>query len=92
MQGLMGNLDWGFWNQEVSAVTKRLGSDDGEALVLDQNLFVENVAPAMVFRHLADEVWDEYRRPYHEPGESRRPTLTWPREIPVNGEPADSWR
>ncbi len=89
MQGLMGNLNWDFWNQEVSAVMKRLRTDDGEDLVLNQNLFVEKVLPAMVIRDLPAEVWDEYRRPYRNPGEDRRPSLTWPREIPVEGEPAD---
>lgn len=89
MQGLMGNLNWGFWNEEVSAFMQRLRTDDGEELVLQQNLFIEKVLPAMVLGDLPTEVWNEYRRPYRNPGEDRRPSLTWPREIPVNGEPAD---
>jgi len=32
---------------------------------------------------------EAYRRPFREPGEGRRPTLTWPRQIPIEGEPAD---
>jgi haloalkane dehalogenase len=43
----------------------------------------------MVLGDLPEEVWNEYRRPYLTPGESRRPSLTWSREIPVDGEPAD---
>ena len=89
MQGLMGDLNWDFWNPEVSGVMRRLRTADGERLVLKENLFVEKVLPAMVMRTLPPEVWDEYRRPYREPGEGRRPCLTWPREIPVEGAPAD---
>ena len=89
MQGLMGDLYWGFWNPEVSAVMRRLRTDDGEALVLEENLFVEKVLPNQVIRDLPEDVFDEYRRPYRNPGEDRRPTLSWPREIPVDGKPAD---
>ena len=52
-------------------------------------MFVEAVLPAGVLNPLAPEVLSEYRRPYSEPGEGRRPTLTWPRQIPLDGEPAD---
>ena len=58
-------------------------------MVLQKNVFVERILPASVLRGLTDEEMAVYRRPYREPGESRRPTLTWPREIPVGGEPAD---
>ena len=57
--------------------------------MLDKNVFVERVLPGSVIRDLTDAEMDEYRRPYLEPGESRRPTLTWPRQIPIEGEPAD---
>lgn len=89
MQGLMGNLTWDFWSPEVSALMRRFRGDEGENLVLEQNFFVEKVLPAMVIRDLPTEVWDEYRRPYIDRGEGRRPTLTWPREIPVEGQPED---
>nr|HET6904953.1 hypothetical protein [Ktedonobacteraceae bacterium] len=52
-------------------------------------MFVERILPASLIRHLSDEEMEVYRRTYLEPGESRRPTLTWPREIPIDGEPAD---
>ena len=58
-------------------------------MVLEKNLFVEGVLPNAILRDLTPEEHDEYRRPFVEPGESRRPTLTWPREIPIAGEPAD---
>jgi haloalkane dehalogenase len=61
----------------------------GEEMVLQKNVFVERILPASVLRGLSAEEMARYRAPYREPGESRRPTLTWPREIPVDGEPAD---
>ena len=58
-------------------------------MVLDGNVFVERILPASVVRDLTADEMDVYREPYLEPGESRRPTLTWPRQIPIDGEPAD---
>jgi haloalkane dehalogenase len=66
-----------------------LRSPAGEEMVLQNNMFVEAVLPGGVLTPLAPEVMAEYRRPFAEPGESRRPTLTWPRQIPIDGEPAD---
>ena len=85
----MGNLNWDYWPPEVSALMRRFRSEEGEKLVLEDNFFVEKILPAMVIRDLPAEVWNEYRRPYKNPGEDRRPTLTWPRQIPLDGEPAD---
>jgi len=64
-------------------------SPAGEEIVLQKNVFVERILPASVIRRLGEEEMATYRRPYLEPGESRRPTLRWPREIPIEGEPAD---
>lgn len=64
-------------------------SDDGEEMVLEKNVFVEKILPRSIQRELSAEEMDEYRRPFAEPGELRRPTLTWPREMPLGGEPAD---
>ncbi len=58
-------------------------------MVLENNMFVERVLPASILRKLTDEEMAVYRRPYLAPGEDRRPTLTWPRQIPIEGEPAD---
>jgi haloalkane dehalogenase len=58
-------------------------------MVLEKNVFVERVLPGSVLRGLSDEEMAVYRRPYLEPGEARRPTLSWPRQIPLGGEPAD---
>ncbi len=64
----------------------------GDLMVIECNVFVEKVLPGSILRDLADEEMAVYRRPYAEPGESRRPTLTWPREIPIEGEPEDVTR
>ena len=61
----------------------------GEDMVLAKNVFVERVLPGSILRKLTDEEMAVYRRPFAEPGEGRRPTLTWPRQIPLDGEPAD---
>ena len=50
---------------------------------------IEAVLPGSILRKLSDEEMDTYRAPFREPGEGRRPTLTWPRQIPIEGEPAD---
>jgi haloalkane dehalogenase len=64
-------------------------SDAGEEMVLKDNYFIEEILPNAILRDLSDEEMAEYRRPFSEPGEGRRPTLTFPREIPIEGEPAD---
>jgi haloalkane dehalogenase len=88
-QALVGSFNWDQWPPEVQTLFKRFRSPEGEELVLQQNFFVEKILPAMVMRKLSDAEMDEYRRPFRNPGEDRRPTLTWPRELPIEGEPAD---
>lgn len=91
-QGVIGNFEWSHWPPDVETLFKRFRSDEGEELVLEQNFFVEKILPAMVISDVPQAVHDEYRRPYRNTGEDRRPTLTWPREIPIEGEPADVLR
>ena len=88
-QGVLGDFEWSHWPPDVQALFRRFRSGEGEELVLEHNFFVEKILPAMVIREVSQEIHDEYRRPYRNPGEDRRPTLTWPREIPIEGEPAD---
>jgi haloalkane dehalogenase len=66
-----------------------LRSAEGEDMVLRDNFFIEKILPGAILRTLSAEEMAEYRRPFAEPGEGRRPTLTWPRQIPIDGEPAD---
>ncbi|MAG31883.1 MAG: haloalkane dehalogenase [Deltaproteobacteria bacterium] len=67
-----------------------LRGPDGEALILEQNLFIEEFLPRLVLRELGEVEMAEYRRPHAEPGEARRAMLTMPREIPIGGEPAET--
>ncbi len=85
----MRPLRWDEWPERARSIFEGFRSPAGEEMVLDKNLFVEAVLPASVIRALGAEEMAVYRRPFTEPGESRRPTLTWPRQIPLDGEPAD---
>jgi haloalkane dehalogenase len=73
----------------MRSALEALRTDAGETMVLQDNYFIEQILPNAVLRTLSDEEMAEYRRPFREPGEGRRPTLTWPRQIPIDGEPAD---
>ena len=80
---------WDQWPAAVAPTFQAFRSAKGEALVLEENAFVEQVLPRSVLRKLGDAEMNAYRRPYLAAGEDRRPTLAWPREIPIGGEPAD---
>lgn len=80
---------WADFPPPAVELFRALRSPTGEQMILENNMFVEAVLPAGVLNPLEPEVLSEYRRPFTEPGESRRPTLTWPRQIPLDGEPAD---
>lgn len=69
---------------------KAMRSPHGEQMCLQENFFVERVIPMAVMRTLSEAEMTAYREPFREPGEGRRATLTWPREIPIEGEPADA--
>lgn len=89
LETLVGPVSWADENAPDPELFGRLRSAEGEQMVLDENVFVEVVLPAGTQRELSDAEMAAYRAPYLEPGESRRPTLTWPREIPIDGQPAD---
>ena len=89
MEAIVKPLTWDEWPQAVKPVFQALRSAAGEQMILEQNVFVERILPGSILRRLTDAEMAEYRRPFVTPGESRRPTLSWPREIPVDGEPAD---
>jgi haloalkane dehalogenase len=79
---------WDEWSAAATPVFQGFRSDKGEAMILDRNLFVERVLPGSVLRKLSEAEMAEYRRPF--PGRADRwPTLTWPRQIPIGGEPAE---
>ena len=89
MEAIVTPVTWADWPEDARKVFQGFRSPAGEAMVLEKNVFVERVLPASVIRPLADEEMAEYRRPFAAPGEDRRPNLTWPRQIPIEGEPAD---
>jgi len=89
MEAIVRPVTWDEWPEAAKPIFQAFRSPAGEEMVLEKNLFVEAVLPGSIIRDLAPEEHDEYRRPFTEPGESRRPTLTWPREIPIEGQPAD---
>ena len=89
MEAIVRPVTWEEWPDAARQVFQGFRSPAGEEMVLEKNIFVERVLPGSVLRGLTEEEMEVYRRPYLEAGESRRPTLTWPREIPIEGEPAD---
>ena len=89
MEAIVQSLTWDQWPDAARRVFQGFRSDAGESMALENNVFVERVLPGSVMRDLSEEEMNVYRKPYMEPGESRRPTLSWPRDIPLDGEPAD---
>jgi haloalkane dehalogenase len=90
MEAIVRPQGWDHWDvMNMRPFLEALRSDAGEKMVLEENFFIEKILPGAVLRTLAAEEMAQYRRPFAEPGEGRRPTLTFPREIPIEGEPAD---
>ena len=89
MEAIVRPLTWAEWPEAATEVFRALRSPAGEQMVLERNVFVERILPGSIARTLEPEEMVEYRRPFAEPGERRRPTLTWPRQIPIDGAPAD---
>jgi haloalkane dehalogenase len=89
MEAIVLPRTWEDFPEPIREMQAALRTDVGEHLVLEQNVFVERILRAGVLRRLSEEEMAWYRRPFATPGEDRRPTLSWPRQIPVDGEPAD---
>ena len=89
MEGIVKPVTWDEWPENATKVFQGFRSEAGESMVLDKNIFVERVLPSSIMRELSEEEMDEYRRPFLNPGEDRRPTLSWPRQIPIQGEPKE---
>jgi haloalkane dehalogenase len=89
MEAIVCPMEWSQWPAAATPVFKGFRSAAGEDMALTKNVFVERVLPGSILRKLTDEEMAVYRRPFAEAGESRRPTLTWPRQIPLDGEPAN---
>jgi len=89
MEAIVTPMTWSEFPSDVREVFQGFRSPVGERMVLEQNIFVEGVLPAQIQRRLTDEEMGYYRRPFANPGEDRRPTLSWPRNIPIDGEPSE---
>lgn len=90
METIVRPMEWDEWPESARKIFQAMRSPAGEELVLEKNIFVERILPSSVLRDLTEKEMDHYREPFGEPGEVRRPTLTWPRELPLGGEPADT--
>ncbi|MEO1476415.1 MAG: haloalkane dehalogenase, partial [Pseudomonadota bacterium] len=79
--------DWSDWDEGAASLFQGFRSEAGENLILERNMFIERVLPGSILRPLEESEMNEYRRPF-ERSEDRWPTLSWPRSIPVGGEPS----
>ena len=86
MEAIVMPMNWEDWPESARGIFQGFRSPKGEDLVLERNMFVEAVLPSSIIRDLSDEEMAAYRAPFNSP-EHRQPTLNWPRQIPINGEP-----
>ena len=92
MEAITGPIEsWDDWPEQARNIFQLFRSDAGEELILEKNFFVERVFAGDVGMHraLEKQELDAYIKPFEKEGESRRPTLTWPRQIPIEGEPTE---
>lgn len=89
MEGIVTPVTWADWPENARRAFQGFRSEGGEDMILQKNIFVERVLPGSVLRKMTDEEMAVYIKPFAQPGEDRRPTLTWPRQIPIEGQPAD---
>ena len=88
MEAVVSPVEWSEWPEAARGIFQGFRSEKGEDLVLTRNLFVEAVLPNSVIRKLTDEEMGHYRAPFPTP-DDRQPTLNWPRQIPIDGEPVE---
>jgi haloalkane dehalogenase len=89
MEAIVTPLTWADWPENARRVFQGFRSESGEEMILQKNMFVERVLPSSIIRKLSEDEMAAYRKPFARSGEDRRPTLTWPRMIPIEGKPAD---
>lgn len=89
MEAITGVRAWEAMPPQARELFQALRSEAGERMILEQNAFIEQLLPLSMLRALTPDEHDEYRRPFREPGEARRPTLSWPRQLPIGGEPRE---
>jgi haloalkane dehalogenase len=89
MEAIVKPYTWSEYSEVARKTFQALRSGAGEQMVLEQNSFIEFNLPRTILRSLTEEEMNNYRHPFAEPGETRRPMLSWARQLPVDGEPAD---
>ena len=89
MEAIVRPVSWDQWPEAARGIFQSLRSPAGEEMILEKNVFVERVLTGSILRELSEEEMEVYRRPFKNPGEDRRPTLTWPRQLPIDGEPPE---
>lgn len=89
MEAFVRPVTWEEWPDSATNIFKKMRSPKGEKFILEENGFIEKILPSSIIRPLTEKEMNAYRRPFQEPGEERRPMLTWPRQIPFEGEPED---
>jgi len=89
LESIVRPVTWAEWPENARKIFQVMRSPAGEEVVLEKNVFVERILPASIMRRLDDAEMEAYRSPWRTAGEPRRPMLQWPREIPIDGEPAD---
>lgn len=92
MESFVRPITWEEWPESARKIFRLMRSRAGEKFILEKNGFVEQILPNSILRTLSKEEMDAYRKPFSTPGEERRPTLTWPREVPLSGEPNEIHR
>ena len=88
MEAIVKKISWEDWPKDAKSIFQGFRSDAGEDLILKKNLFIEGVLPNAIIRNLTETEMDIYRKPFLKEID-RRPTLDWPRQIPINNEPED---
>ena len=89
MEAIAAPLNWPDIPEYGHPLFKGLRSQEGERMVLDENIFIEKILPQAAIRHLTDEELNHYRSPFRNSGEDRRAMLSWPRSLPIDGEPSE---
>ncbi|WP_420917120.1 haloalkane dehalogenase [Dictyobacter halimunensis] len=89
MEAVIETVSWNETSEVARTRFQAMRSPQGEQMVLEQNSFIEFNLPKTILRTLTEEEMNEYRRPFAEVGEARRPMLSWARQLPIEGEPAD---
>ena len=87
MEAIVKPITWSDWPESARGIFKGFRSESGESLILEKNMFIEAVLPNSIIRTLKSDEMEIYRKPFTKKGEDRRPMLSWPREIPIEGSP-----